>query len=256
MNPRPKPYFDSNDQPCLEESVIVVADVLGFSALVGEAFETKKELEQLGRIHSALEKAARNVSGPSEGAKWFTKFFSDNVVIGYPFIGFGNGRFEFPQACHSIGRFQIELALMGFFIRGGIAVGRIHMSDNLIYGQILEELKQAEKRASSPRVVLLDSAVDHMISLCPDRGGLLRDILWNDTCDDSVFVNYLYPLGARNDDNRGDGMLKHKEYIESNLKIHRGDNRVVQKYNWLLKYHNRFCSNSVHWNDKKYLIAV
>lgn len=253
MNQLPKPYYDSDGKPCLEESVIVVADVLGFSALTREAFRNGREREQLQTIHRALEKSLKSVSDPS-GVKWFTKLFTDNILVGYRFIGTGNGSFEFPQACHSIGHFQREMAMEGFFIRGGIAVGQIHMSDTLIYGSVLDELLQAEKRALYPRIVLLDSACKHFKTRVHDP--LLQDILWTDECDSVSFINYLYPLGAMKNGQRADEISKHKSIIKSRLSEYKSEAGIAQKYAWLARYHNKFCSSSIHWNSKQYCIEA
>jgi len=253
VNLPPKPYFDANGVPCLEQSVVVVADVLGFSAMTREAFKNNREREQLLKIHSALEKSLKNVSDPS-GVKWFTKLFSDNIVVGYRFIGTGNGSFEFPQACHSIGHFQREMAVEGFFIRGGISIGQIHMSDTLIYGRILEELQQAEKRALYPRIVLLDSASKHFETRSSDP--LLNNIVWTDECDGTLFINYLYPLGSMKNGQRQEEITKHKLTIEARMDTYKSEGRIHQKYMWLAQYHNRFCSNSRYWNDSSFLIAM
>ena len=253
MNHLPKPYYGSNGKPCLEESVIVVADVLGFSAMTQKAFKNNEERQQLLHIHSALEKSLKNVIDPS-GVKWFTKLFTDNIVVGYRFIGTGNGSFKFPQACHSIGHFQREMTMEGFFIRGGIAVGQIHMSDTLIYGTILEELQQAEKRALYPRIVLLDSASKQFETRCSEP--LLKEIVWTDECDGVLFINYLYPLGSMKNGQRQEEITKHKLTIEARMDTYKSEGRIHQKYMWLAQYHNRFCSNSRYWNDSSFLIAV
>jgi len=65
VNLPPKPYFDDNGEPCLEQSVVVVADVLGFSAMTREDFKNNTERQQLMNIHSALERSLQNVSDPS-----------------------------------------------------------------------------------------------------------------------------------------------------------------------------------------------
>jgi len=176
------------------------------------------------------------------------------MVVGYRFIGTGNRAFEFPQACHSIGHFQREMAMEGFFIRGGIAVGQIHMSDTLVYGRILEELQQAEKRALYPRIVLLDSAAEHIRTRYSDP--LRNDILWTDECDGTLFINYLYPLGAMANGQRKAEISNHKSIIESRLSTHKSDGRIAQKYIWLAGYHNRFCRTSVHWNSDQYCIET
>ncbi len=248
-----KPYFNINEEPCLEQSVIVVADILGFSKKMEEAFNEGNQQNLLIKIHNSLSKALRNVHDPS-GAKWYMKLYSDNLIVGYRFLDSGKGAFEIPQACHNIGHFQREMISNGFLIRGGIAIGSIHMSENMIFGQILEELKKAEDTANYPRVVLLDSAMNYLNT----RPDIMNndDILWKDVCDGVKFINYLYQLGVKNDIQREKEVQNHKQYIESGLVTYKSDGKVLQKYKWLANYHNRFCQRSGIYNDKSYMTTT
>ncbi len=180
------------------------------------------------------------------------------MIVGYRYLGSGGGAFEFLQACYSIGHFQFELAVRGLFIRGGISVGGIHISDNLIFGYMLEELSEAEKRANNPRVILLDSAVNY-INAHPeiDADGLLTGILWDDP--DAKFINYLYPLEACNDTGLVEMLRNHKLKIEWNLNKYRADPdccSVYEKYIWVANYHNRFCRESHFYSDDAYMISL
>lgn len=253
----PRPYFDDCGNPCLEQSAIVVADILGYSEKIQDAFQNRDQQSLLMRINSALGKARANLP-QKDNALTFVKFFSDNLIIGYPFQpDSGEGAFELPQACLNIGHFQREMAVDGLFIRGGIAIDSIHISENLIFGKVLEELNNAEGRANYPRIVLLDSAIDYL-ETHPDIGNnsLLDDILWEDDCDGARFVNYLYPLGVRSDDQRVTAVQNHKGHIESNLETYRLNGKVLQKYNWLAKYHNRFCQESGIYNSESYKVEI
>jgi len=58
------------------------------------------------------------------------------------------------------------------------------------------------------------------------------------------------------DDKRKDEIIKHKKYIESNLKTYEHDNGILQKYKWLAKYHNKFCYNSRFYSASEYLVEV
>lgn len=240
----------------MEQSVIVVTDILGYSDMIQDAYQKDKQQDFLIKIHNALGKALKNVSDPS-GSNWHMKLYSDNLIIGYRFLGAGQGAFELPQACHCIGHFQREMAVDGFFIRGGIAVGSIHISKNLIFGQVLEELKKAEGRANYPRVVFLDSAIDYLLAHPDIRdNSLLNDILWDDDCDGTRFINYLYPLRRKKYVQRETEIQSHKRHIESNLVTFKSNDKVCQKYKWLAKYHNRFCRKSGIYNAKTYIIAT
>jgi hypothetical protein len=249
------PYFDNNGNPCLKESVVVVADILGFTDMVGEAFQNGRQQNVLEHLHQILGDALKNVTDTSK-QKWCYKFFSDNIIVGFPVLGAGNGAFEFPQACHCIGHYQREMAVNGYFMRGGIAVGPIHISDHLIFAQIINELKSADKSGEPPRIVLLESAMDYLREHPQiDQDPLVETILWDDR--DTKYVNYLYPLGVAVNKMNQNEMLIHKRHIESNLAKYKNmkiQSNIYNKYVWLAGYHNRFCRENPVYNENSFLI--
>jgi hypothetical protein len=249
------PYFDNNGNPCLKESVIVVADILGFTDMVEEAFKCGRQQRVLEHLHQTLGDALRNLRDPS-GQKWCYKFFSDNVILGLPVLGGWNGAFEFLQACHCIGHYQREMAVNGYFMRGGISVGPIHISDHLIFSQIIEELWNADKKGEPPRIVLLESAMDYLREHPQINQDLLvESILWDD--QDTKYINYLYPLGGAVNEMRQNEMLMHKRHIESNLTKHKDEktgSNVYEKYVWLARYHNRFCRGNAVYKENSFLV--
>lgn len=258
MNSQSRPYFDSNGRPIMEQSVIVLADILGFKEMMKKAHEKGNEQEQLKWLIERLDKALPEINDRSR-AKWSRKSFSDNVIVAYPHKDLGSGAFEFLQACHGIGHFQLELAVDGLFIRGGIAVGSIHISDDLIFGYILEELSKAEKLANNPRIILLESAMHH-VHTHPgiEEDKLLTVILRDDA--DAKFINYLFPLQAHSISERARMLRNHKHEIESNLKKYRfypNDYPIYKKYVWAANYHNTFCREShLCSSDDTYMISM
>jgi hypothetical protein len=254
MNSPSRPYFDSNGRPIMEQSVVVLADILGYKDRVREAHDKGNEQEQLEWLNERLCEVHREIDDPSR-VKWKMKTFSDNVIVGYRYLGLGNGTFELPQACYNICHFQLELSVHGLFIRGGIGVGSIHIGDTLIFGHILNELSEAEKRAMNPRVILLDSAMNQVNTHSNiDADGRLTAILWEDA--GVKFINYLYPLGVLDDSRRAEMLQNHKRGIESNLQKYRDNRSIYDKYEWAARYHNRFCQESRFYNDNVYLISI
>jgi len=148
------------------------------------------------------------------------------------------------------------MAVNGYFMRGGIAVGSSHISDHLVFAQFINELHSADKSGDDPRIVLLKSAMDCLrkhpqIHQVP----LVESILWDD--GDTKYINYLYPLGVTVNEMRQNEVLMHKHHIESNLTKHKDEkigSNVYEKYVWLAKYHNRFCRGNAIYSEKSFLI--
>jgi hypothetical protein len=248
-----KPYFDENNEPCLEESVIVYADMLGYKELLRKSHRDGKESTILVELHGAMSRAFDEVRDPS-GEKWYVKLFSDNLFVGYRFLGGGKGVFEFAQACHSIGHFQRELAISGYFIRGGISVGAVHASELMIFGNILNELIKADSKGNPPRIALLDSA---MTFLKRNPSIELHDISRIES--EVRFINYLLPLGSKCDKLRRDQICLHKHQIERNLarfKNHGKYRSTYQKYLWCARYHNAFCKESKYLSDASFHVVI
>ena len=238
----------------MEQSVVVLADILGYKERMRKAHMRGREQEELTWLSERLDKAHQLLDDPS-GAKWRMKTFSDNVLVGYRYLGERSGWFELGMACHNMGHFQLELAENGLFIRGGIGVGSIHISDNLVFGHILGELSETEKQARNPRVILHRTALDYLDGH-PDikRDRMFTHILWNDS--GATFINYMHPLHTFRDSMRATTFLNHKRHIRANLDRYWPNFKVFSKYAWAAKYHNQSCRLSRFYNDPVFLIAL
>ncbi len=249
------PYFDSTGKPVLRDSVIVVADILGYSREIKLASQLGQSSPFLNFVYSALKDSFRNVDDPS-GKKWIAKMMTDNLVIAYPVLGKGVGSFEFSQACYEIGHFQREMMKYGLPIRGGISVGNIHVSDLLVLPSenILAEMVEAEAIASMPRIVLLDSS-KKFLSLHREifEEEEISHLLWEDS-DSAQFVNYLRPLSRPFLKEGRDLLLAHKQFIEGRLKEFSQRQRIYFKYVWTANYHNKFCSSEPEFSTPEFLI--
>jgi hypothetical protein len=252
------PYFDDSGRPVLRESVVVAADILGYKQAVQEASQDGKGGPFLEFLHYALKESFRNVDDLS-GKEWFAKMLTDNLLVAIPPLNDSIGAREFIQASFSIGHFQREMIKYGLPVRGGICVGQIHVSDLLIFpaNNILSDMDEAEKKASSPRIVLLDSAKMFLCENTPDFSEMdkedMRYLLWEDS-DGAEFVNYLRPLSRPFIRERHEEILAHKQFIEGRLKSFSRCERVHSKYIWLANYHNKFCRSASDFNSPKFII--
>lgn len=250
-----RPYYDADGKPVMEQSVVLVADIIGFKARMWAALSNGTEQEELVWLSEKLQYARSIIADPS-GYKWSMKVYSDNLIVGYPSRVGSSIQFEFSMACWHMVHLQLQLARDGLFIRGGIAVGNIHIGDDLIFGHPLNELSNSEEKAKSPRVILLQSAVEY-VKARPDieaeslyANSVLVDV-------DSVrYINYLYPLYARHSAENAELLLQHKGLIRTNLDRHWPCHKVFRKYLWAAKYHNRSCKQSRFYNHPEFIIDI
>jgi len=73
--------------PDLKHSLCAFLDILGFSAVVEQAYTQGKQAHLLAEMTGVLDKAAERVRSAGERLPMLSvKFFTDNVVIGYSYL--------------------------------------------------------------------------------------------------------------------------------------------------------------------------
>lgn len=258
MNTATGPYFDKSGRPILRESVIVVVDILGYKKEIYRASRDGQIDSLLEFVYDVICNAFPNVDDPS-GIKWFAKMMSDDLVAGYPILGNGIGTFEFLQACYNAGHFQREMMKYGLPVRGGICVGRIHLSEFLVLpnDNILKEIIEVERAADFPRIILMDSSIKflekHWNSFTDQDKSEIEILLWNDN-DSKRYLNYLRPLSGITGINKRHLLEMHKNFIEGNLEEFSNCERIYSKYIWVADYHNKFCHSVPIFSTQEFLI--
>jgi len=244
-------YLDGDGQPQLRPSIVGFLDIMGFSQAIQNSRAPQDAQVLVDRIVSALNDARGYVrrSLAEEFAalphNWGVKFFSDNLVVGYPHAEQVSEVTvaRFIIACSQ--RYQLRMAVNGFFIRGALTEGLLCLTDDIIFGSALLECYHLESKTSIvPRVILADplkklvaNALETRPKATHDFGtSICRDI------DGWWFVNY---LEAARENGVMDWQLiaAHKRSILDSLAgVKRHD--VLPKYGWACRYHNMFC----HWH--------
>ena len=126
---------------------------------------------------------------------------------------------------------QNALIAEGFFVRGGLSLGSLHLSDHLLFGPALVEAYDLESTAAvHPRIVLSRAAA------ATQRGTADASML---LCDDDgqTFIDY---LGASFDepDDPSPLLQGHRDTVVDRLHRSRRHKRLWEKYRWLAEYHN------------------
>lgn len=216
-------FVDESGNPQLVDCGVLYVDLLGVSAMT----ETPDPQQELIDLDRALRGSFRDYHRSSE---WVATMFSDLLVMATPADG--------PEVLSGLAvqgaRLQLDLALKGFFMRGGFAVGLFHDMEDIVFGPALVEAHDLERDlAVSPRVVLSEHAADclrgHDAPLLVDQDG-------------RAFIDYLAPAF---DDVYVDIdalLRKHRRVIARRLDLYRSDSRKWNKYRWAADYHNTICS--------------
>jgi hypothetical protein len=255
------PYWQDGGAPILTPSVVVFADILGFSDRLRAAVISRTSMELLQKLRSALNEALIHLDptwmqGPGSFAKrlWDYKAFTDNVVIGYPLRHATEA--VLGRVFEKLGMFQLTMVQAGFFVRGAVAVGDLYMDRDIVFGEGLLEAVSAEQSiARDPRVVLAPSAVTHVQehlgyysdpSDSPQNRDLIRD------ADGQVFLNYLDAILIVEEDHGPfiEPLLDHKREVERCLREFLGQPPIWSKYYWSATYHNYFCSRREWFTDE------
>ena len=252
MTHTPAPYLDGSGKPVLRQSVTGFIDVMGFSHLIDSAAtldESQLLLEKITRAISDARSTARQsflLSAMNDPGRWAVRFFSDNLVFGVPLE---HSDVTCQQAAwfgiHCVQAYQLQMALSGFFVRGGLTSGPISLTDEIIFGSALLDCYRLESRASIVPRVILDRSLVQLVaetkSSEPELPGDVRDWLCRDI-DGWWFVNYLQ--AAVSPEGLDWSMIaRHKESVLESLASVTGHD-VLPKFGWACRYHNLFC----HWH--------
>ena len=239
-------------------SFVCYADILGYKSMSNAALKAGIDNGDLflQRLHAALTNAYKRMRDRSTGSEnrlnFIVKIFTDNIVIGYPLKdpGYDFGEPELGDIMWTFNELQLALALEGFFLRGGIALGYLYMDEDIVFGDGLLHAVEQDKSGGPPRLSLTPSTIEAVRrqlgfygpgSWTPQYESLLKD------ADGTIFINYLSDVFCAFPDSGIDfeSIRKHGSIISSNLQKFRGDPDVRAKYEWLARYHNFVCKDFV-----------
>jgi hypothetical protein len=250
-------YF-KNGKPVHKISFCAFLDILGFTARMEESYEAGKADELLEEFYEIFSNQIEIMKKDVNETLLYFKSFSDNILLAYP--QFSNDmESEFSFILWSIQDYQLAMAIKGFFIRGGLSVGKLFIDENNVYGEALIEAYGLENKvAINPMVVLgqnVKELVDHHIAYYANESApQLQDVLVNN--DGQYFINYLSKCIIEGFEERIlniNFLTMHRDHINEAL-IKNADNpQVFSKFVWLASYHNYFCdslSGYSNYSDK------
>lgn len=244
-----KDDYLENGKPIHRVSYCAFLDVLGFSERMRASYKNNKTANKLLRqFHSIFDGQIKRLKSEVDDSLLYFKSFSDNVLLAHPRFS-EDMESEFGFILWSISRYQFEMALQGFFIRGGLSVGPLFVDENSVYGEALLEAYEIESKiAVNPIIVLCKNTmklVDHHLGFYHgEEPPHVRHVLVNS--DGRYFINYLSECIVETYEGEEvdlKSLETHKEQIEQALTKYAGQPAVFAKFSWLAAYHNYFCDS-------------
>lgn len=248
-----------SEPPKLIPSFVCHVDILGYSQLCKEAIMSGTGDLFLEEIRTALNAAYARVRERAttwNGNNSFEiKIFTDNIVVGYPIANLsrGLGEGELGNIFDIFADFQLGLAMEGFLVRGGIALGQHYMDEDIVFGDALIEAVKEDTSGGAPKVALTSSTVKALQyhlgfyadpATAPQHYDLLQDV------DNSIFINYLQQAFIAFPDGGVfcDVFERHKKTLVDGLTKYKGVPSVRAKYEWAARYHNSVIDNFLNSN--------
>jgi hypothetical protein len=240
--PGASPYLDKHGQHLLLESVVLVIDELGATSLM-----TSGLTEAAIRARATLLAKSREWLGEGETeALESIVVYTDNLVHGAPFADAEEATSRLGFTVSAAAHYQLELALAGTILRGGIAIGQHHQSDSIVVGPALIEAHILESAvAVYPRVLLSEDALRIVARglgewMRPEDSPWVAQLLVDE--DEEVFVSYLDASGEY-DRGRRDQILvleRHRDRVAAGIKSTQPGSNPRAKWEWAAAYHDYF----------------
>jgi hypothetical protein len=217
----PGPFFDASGDAVLTECAVLFVDILG----VREMATGSDAPQHLVALQRAVRGRVRDFLSPS--SPWPARFFSDTLVLAAPIAVHGDEEAAVGGLTIQAAWLQLNLIAEGFFLRGALTVGSLHMAE-LLFGPALVEAYELEsQRAVHPRVVLSERATagqhDALAYYADPRESPQNALLMRDD-DGFTFIDYLALLFDEPIDPIPD-LEVHRDAVVDRLQSHRAKRR-------------------------------
>lgn len=146
-----------------EESIVILLDILGFKELIKEDNQSKilPMLQYFVQWNQTAQYENLNNIKPEISS------YSDHIVISISLEQLNTLNFQphntdpLFQYIHSmVSHFYIFALTKGMALRGAIDKGKLYHDNNIIFGEVLVNCFELEKKANLPRVILSDLVFD------------------------------------------------------------------------------------------------
>jgi hypothetical protein len=242
--------FKSLDEFEPTNSFIAYFDILGYKSIVERGIYNKK----LAQIMDSVITKFRQYNGlanlvSNEEQKLYMRVFSDNFII--------YTTNDWESLIDIVALMQGQLSFEGVFVRGAMCYGELFANNEFVFGKgLISAVELEDNVAIYPRIIIDDSFVDAVRSQGKNYTNLSNYMLL-DPCDEMKYINYMHQYAdACLTHSNADYELfleSHKYFITENIKAHANSKKVLGKYLWSKRYHNRYCEEN---NCSDFIIGI
>lgn len=217
-----------------QKRIVVFLDVLGFTNLIQKI---QKEIDKNTRnaVVNNTSKTADNflnifqeqIKLIDENYKFY--LFSDNICITLDYI---NNKEKIIDLIKLISNIYYNLALNGYFLRGGISLCEFFESDKFAIGTPLVKAYELENKAIHPRILVDKKFYNLFKEESDDNDFYIKKER------KKYYINILNII--LNTDDKIKFFKEFKKSIESKITTHKEEDKILKKFKWVANDYNKF----------------
>ncbi|MEZ2659521.1 hypothetical protein [Aneurinibacillus aneurinilyticus] len=225
-----------------QERAVAFIHLMEFDSVIDESANDSAQasaiLTALKYVEETTVKKKHDVWGLKLPGKQMT-IFSNSIAISYP-VEYNSGALYqlLVDVCH----LQLNLLDKGFFVRGGVSVGKLYHEGNMVFGPALAEARQLEaKVAKYARVVLSEEFYQEALEYryeahtIMEEERFLAQLLLKDKKDD-YYLDFFRISEFNTLDEAMDLHKKTKRLLKDRLKNKALPKKAREKLVWFKKY--------------------
>lgn len=231
-----------------EERICCFIDILGFRNHISQTITDtgKDEVKKIASIKSILDFSKRLTENEGFSESKVVTYFSDSIVISYKY----DEESQLFWTLLNLLQVSMELANQGFLTRGGVAIGKLIHTNEIIFGPALVKAYDIESKISKfPRILVANDVIEKGLKYHSkshtkrDEKEYILNIVTKDD-DGHYYIDYIQKSSSEFDDEEYDlyFFIKHlKENFFENYDHETKD--VQEKLDWLKSKINLLIKN-------------
>lgn len=221
-----------------ENRICCFIDILGFKQHLKQTINENGEdnIVKIRSINSILEFIKEWTSDFGLSESKTVTYFSDSIVISYKY----NEQSQLFITLRDLMLLNMELANKGYLTRGGVAIGRLIHTNEVVFGPALVEAHHIESKvAKYPRIIVDKTAINKGLKYHSkhhskeDEEEYIMDIITEDE-DGNYYIDYIEKTLSEID-NIEYGAFNYINNLQENFftNYENEDKEVKEKLDWL-----------------------